>query len=357
PVKTPADADRTNRIGGILGSTFFPSSLESRNSPPVAVFADRDTENIDITLQARTLHSLAGTIVYGDGKKAVANAMVVLTPVRTTAAKPGIEGAMSYYVSATDKSGRWTIANVPDGNYHLRVDSARGGAELTQRFFANEQDVKVEGADVEDLLIEVSSGAHVSGTVIMEGDGAELALIDVSAARKGNVGSYAKLEGIGNFTLTSVPPGEVMLSAFPSPPEKFYVKSIEAKGMDLLHTNLNIAAGEELKDVRIVVSSAVGVVSGRVLSEKDNKPVKGITVMLRRIGEDPPRLFGGKLTSTTDENGNYLVSAGPGVYLVLAWRVSDGPAAFGAADKASRQQGAGLTLLPNDRKQLNLRVP
>ena len=360
PIKTPADANRRS-YEGILGATFFPSSLESGNSPPVVVFADRDTGNIDITLQARTLHNLAGTIVYGDARQAVANAVVRLTPVTVSGqsvTKPGIEGAMSHYISATDKSGRWSIANVPDGNYQLRVDSASGGAEPTQRFFAHEQDVKVEG-DVEDLLIEVSSGARVSGTVTMEGDGAYLTFINIGAARfKGNAVSHVRLERTGNFTLTAVAPGEVTLSAFLSPPDKFYVKSIEAKGIDLLRTNLNVTEGEEVKDMRIVVSSAVGVISGRVLSEKDDKPSKGINVMLRRVGKGQPRLFGGKLSSTTDENGNYLVSAGPGVYLVLVWRASDGPAAFGAAlEKASREQGAGLTLLPNDRKQLNLRVP
>src|SRR5262249_20229951 len=110
PIKTPADANRRS-FEGILGATFFPSSLESGNSPPVAVFADRDTGNIDITLQARTLHSLAGTILFSDSREAVANATVRLTPVTTTATKPGIEGAMSHYVSTTDKSGRWSIAN------------------------------------------------------------------------------------------------------------------------------------------------------------------------------------------------------------------------------------------------------
>jgi hypothetical protein len=135
------------------------------------------------------------------------------------------------------------------------------------------------------------------------------------------------------------------------------VKSIEANGMDLLRTNPIIAEGEEIKDVRIVVSSYIAVVSGRVISGQDNKPLKGLNVMLRRVSGDKLRLFGGQLATTTDENGNYLLSAAPGVYLVLAWRASDGPGAYAAAmDNASREQGSGLTLSPIDRKQLDIRV-
>ena len=53
-----------------------------------------------------------------------------------------------------------------------------------------------------------------------------------------------------------------------------------------------------------------------------------------------------------------LLSAAPGVYLVLAWRTADGPRAFAAVmDKASREQGSGLTLLPNDRKEFDIRIP
>jgi len=363
PVKTPQDGDRrTNE--GLLGATFFPSTLQSSNSPRVAVFPDRDSGNIDITLLVRSLHTLTGTVLYRGSNQAVSNAAVrlsqdtVLDP-STIFWKPDIEGAMSNYFSATDKSGRWSIANVPDGNYWLRVESSPAADAAAQTFVAAEKNVTVAGSDVADLLFEVSAGTRMSGVVTMEGKSADLQFINVQAARhEGNAVSTARLNGIGNFTLTSVAPGEVEVSAFASPQDKFYVKSIEVNGLDLLRTNLNITEGEEIKDVHIVVSANVGVVSGRVLSEKYNKPLKGINVMLRRVSGDKLRLFGGKLGTTTDENGYYLLSAAPGVYLVLAWRASDGSRAFTAVmDTASREQGSGLTLLPNDRKQFDIRVP
>ena len=147
------------------------------------------------------------------------------------------------------------------------------------------------------------------------------------------------------------------MSAFPRPQEKFYVKSIEANGLDLLRTNLTLGEGDEIKDVRIVISSNVGVLTGRVLSLAGDKPIPGVLVMLRRVNNDKLRLFGGKLSGETDERGTFSLSAAPGVYVVIVWRPSDGPSAFGEAmNKALQDPTARVNLAPADRKQLDLRI-
>ena len=144
---------------------------------------------------------------------------------------------------------------------------------------------------------------------------------------------------------------------FPSPEDRFYVKSIEANGRDLLRNKLTLANGDEIKDVRIVISAAVGVITGRVLTQTGDRPIAGVDVMLRRTG-DKLRLFGGKLMALTDDRGVFTLSAAPGKYFVIAWRSADGPAAFAnAMDKAIREQGTGLTLLPSDRKEIDIRLP
>ncbi len=364
PAQGRDEGEPTRRYEGVLGATYFPSTLESRNSPPVSVFADRDTGNIEVTLVARSLHSLAGMVRMRGDNRPVSSATVRLTrpeisdqasgPSKT----PDIEGAMSIYTSATDKSGRWRIVNVPDGAYRLRVQST-ANEPGNQPFVQEELDLTVAGADVKNLLVEVSGGNQISGVVSIEGNSPTPQFVRVSANRlKGNATSYIRLDEAGKFALTAVPAGEITLSAFPSPQDKFYVKSIEANGLDLLRTNLTIAEGEEMKDVRIVISPNVGVVAGRVLSLKGDKPIAGISVLLRRVSDDKLRLFGGKLMTSTDDRGNFILSAAPGVYLVLAWRAADGPSAFAdAMNKALRDQGSGLTLLPSDRKQLDIRVP
>ena len=126
----------------------------------------------------------------------------------------------------------------------------------------------------------------------------------------------------------------------------------------MLSGNVILAEGDEIKDMRIVVSTGVGVITGRVLSQTGDRPLAGVDVMLRRVDDDGPRLYGGKITGLTDERGVFTLSAAPGNYLVVAWRSADGSAAFTTAmGKAIREQGTGVKLSSGMRKEIDLRLP
>jgi 5-hydroxyisourate hydrolase-like protein (transthyretin family) len=365
PAQEKSDRERPMNIQGSLGATYFPSTLVSLNSPPVAVLPDLDTANVDVTLISRALRNLSGTVRMRADHSPVANAMLRLSvrpstdSASDTSRTAGVENAMTNYLSSTDNDGHWSIANVPDGSYRLFVQP-RQNDPLKPRFVQLEKDLVVDGTNIEDFLIEVSEGVRLSGVVVLEGNSASPQFTNVSVSSyKLHANSNARIDEAGKFALTGVPTGEIVVSAFVYPQDKFYVKSIEANGQDLLRTNMTIAEGDEIKDVRIVVSSGVGVITGRVLSQTGDKPVAGVNVMLRRTGDDKPRLYGGKISALTDERGVFTLSAAPGNYLVIAWRSADGPPALDTAmSKADREQGAaGVTLLPSSRKELDIRLP
>ncbi|MEI4878513.1 hypothetical protein, partial [Klebsiella pneumoniae] len=71
--------------------------------------------------------------------------------------------------------------------------------------------------------------------------------------------SSVTVDETGKFTLTGTPTGEIEVSAFAFPQNKFYVKSMEANGVDLLRNKITLAEKDELKDVRIVISANIGV--------------------------------------------------------------------------------------------------
>jgi hypothetical protein len=362
PAKEKGDGERIRNYQGSSGATYYPSTLLLRNSPPVAVSPDLDTANVDVTLIPKALRNLAGTVRMRGDNRLITNAKLRLSvrqitdPASDTSKAAGVDNPMSYYMSSTDKSGRWSFSNVPDGSYRLSVEPKQGEV-TTLPFVQIEQDLTVNGSDIEDLLIEVSEGARLSGHVKLEGRGAPPLHINVSASSYNpHANASSTVDKAGEFALTGVPAGEVLVSAFVSPQDKFYVKSIEANGLDLLRNNLTLAERDEVKDVRIVISAGVGVVTGRVLT--GDKPVAGINVMLRRTSDDKVRLPGGKLMALTNDRGVFTLSAAPGSYVVVAWRTADGPAAYEAAmNKATREQGTGLTLSPNDRKEIDIHLP
>ena len=361
PSKPRGDGERPTDFQGSPGATYFPSTLLLRNSPPVAVLPDLDTANVDVTLISRALRSVAGTVKTRGDNRPITNATLRLsvreiTDPASDTSRAATEQVMSNYMSSTDNSGHWSFSNVPDGSYRLFVRSKQG-VSTEARFVDMEQDVTVEGADIEDLLIEVSEGARVSGVVLLEGSSATPQHITVTATSyTPHAHAATVLDEAGKFVLNAAPPGEIDVSAFVSPGDTFYVKSIEANGRDLLRNKITLVEKDDIKDVRIVISPAVGVITGRVLS--GDKPIAGIDVMLRRTGDDKLRLFGGKLTALTDDRGAFALSAAPGTYLVIAWRSADGPNALAnAMNKAAREQGTGLTLSGNDRKEIDIRLP
>jgi len=329
----------------------------------VAVLPDVDTANVDVTLIARTLRSLAGTVRVRGDNRPVTNARLRLSarqitdPASDTSTAALAENPMSTYMSSTDKSGRWSFSNVPDGSYRLSVVPSQS-EPTTPKFVQIEQDLTVNGADVEDLLIEVSEGGRLSGTVVVEGSGAQPLHISVDAiSHQPLAHSYVTVDETGKFLLTGAPTGEIEVSAIASPQHKFYVKSIEANGVDLLSNKITLAEKQEIKDVRIVIS-AVGVITGRVLTQTGDKPVAGVQVMLRRRGDDKRRLLGGALATQTDDLGVFTLSAAPGNYFVVAWRTTDGPTAREAAmNKAMKEQGTGVTLSQSARKEFDIRLP
>ena len=362
PAKESSDGERNRNFQGSPGSTYYPSTLLVRDSPPVIVLPDLDTANVDVTLISRVLRNISGTIRMRGDNRLITNATLRLSvtqitdPASDTSKAAVVENPMSHYASSTDKGGRWTFSNVPDGSYRLFVEPKQG-EPASPRFVQLEQDLTLNGNDIEDLLIEVSEGARLSGSVTLEGRSAPPVHIDVSATSyRPHANSSITIGKAGEFVLTGVPTGEVQVSAFAIPQDKFYVKSIEANGVDLLRNNITLAEREEIKDVRIVISANIGVITGRVLS--GDKPVAGAHVTVRRTNDDKLRLFSGKLATVTDARGVFTLSAAPGNYVVIAWRSDDGPAAFRvASEKADREQGNGLTLTPNDRKQIDIRLP
>ena len=361
PSKQKGDGERPIEYQGSPSATYFPSTLLAGDSPPVVVVPDVDTGNVDVTLISRAFRSITGTIRMRGDNRPITNAMLRLRVRQITdpsSDTSSVESPMSHYSSSSDKSGRWSFSNVPDGSYHLFVEPK--ASELSgPKFVQMEQGLTVDGADIEDLLIEVSEGASVSGSLLLEGANVPLQFVDVSAtSHKQSANSGVRLDEAGNFALTAVPTGEILVSAYAYPQDRFYVKSIEANGLDLLRNELTIADGEEIKGVRIVVSTGVGMIAGRVLTQTGDRPLAGVNVTLHRTGNNKPRLWGGKLTAVTDDRGIFTLSAAPGNYLVVAWRSADGPGAFGTAmSKAEREQGTGFTLSPGTRKEIDIRLP
>jgi len=351
PPRKRTGPDTPQSIEGLLGTTYFPSTIERRESPPITVLPDGDVADINVTLIPLNLHNVTGTVqAEGDGHL-IAGAVVRLfkkNADQSTASgdSSGLEAAMSNYFSTTDAQGRWSLNNLPDGVYTISVrPTALVGPKL-ERFVEKRQDLTLAGSDV-DLAIEVSLGGRVSGHVTIEKVSARAP--DISIA----VGSaIAKVEANGAFTVTGAAEGESPLTVIIRPLHTFYAKSIELNGRDLLREKLHTKAGTEIKDVRIVVAPA-SVLTCRVLSAAGRTPLSRIQVMLIPVDQSTAPLFV-RPNASTNEQGSFITSGAPGEYFVVMWARGEplpprDPDALKQLPNAIR-----VTLGPGERKTIEL---
>ena len=267
-------------------------------------------------------------------------------------------GPKPVYSFTTDKDGRWSINNLPDGSYVIQVTPGAADSEPNrgQRFAIKKQMLTVAGTDLSDVVIEVSKGAQISGILIVEGD-EPLSSISLSASKVDvpielHQGVSKSLTPTGRttmFTMTDLPAGVIELSAFLRT-DSHYIKSISANGIDLLQEKLNLTSGMELKKVSIVVASDLAEFTGRIVSESGKTPPPRMRVLLAWIGTR--RVLGGRLTRRTDEEGVFLLRPPPGDYEIIVNEDRDEGGMLPFVKSLGR-----VTFRPREHKNIDIRVP
>lgn len=351
---TTQSVEGTRNVEGTLGTTYFPSTVERRESPPVTVLPDGDVADINITLIPLNLHNVTGTVqVEGDGHPVVgATVRVNKKNADNTPAggdSSGTEAAMSNYFSTTDAQGRWSVNNLPNGEYTVSVKPTALVGTKYERFVEKRQDLTIAGGDVENLAIEVSLGGRVSGQVTIEQPAGARRPPDITIG----VGpATTRVEASGAFTVTGAPDGEFPVSVMIRPLNAFYAKSIEANGRNLLREKLQPKSGTEIKDVRIVIAPA-SVLTGKVLSATGRTPLSRIQIMLIPVDPSTGSAFA-RPQSSTNEQGSFIVSGAPGEYFVVMWARGESVPSQDVEVLKNLPNAVRVTLGPGERKTIEL---
>ena len=326
-------------------ATYYPSTSDRASATPIPVAPDGETPGVNITLIELSVHRVSGNVKFRSGE-AVAGVAVQLTPKATDRSAGDVQTPAGRVpqISFTDENGAWSFANVPDGDYVLRVDSRQvapprvssanpsapsgPGRPPTPKFTPKQLSLTVAGVDSTDVTIEVSRGGRISGSVVVEGDRPLPANVGIIAGGGNSTGSRpasSTIQADGSFALTGVPEGDVWIMPQLRPPNTFYVKAIDANGLDLMRSPLKLEDGGEIKNVRIVISSAVGVLTGRVLSANGNTPLARTEVILVPVEAEKQTFSGARFTGVSYADGTFTIGAAPGDYIVMAFPASEQP--------------------------------
>jgi protocatechuate 3,4-dioxygenase beta subunit len=377
---------------GLVILTYYPSATSARAASPVAVAVNQETSDVNITLVKRSTHTLSGTLHSRTSGRSLSGIHVRLRN-RDDLDLPFSAGSDDRFIW-TDAQGRFTFSQVMDGDYVISVGGLAsppaprglsmgpqpqmqtrgnlpprlrdGPTQLedrmavppaTQGLVEKQQEVTVAGADINNLVIEVSEGGRVSGTVTVEGNAPLPPRIIVASEMKAGErrpDAFARVNMDGSFEMSGVPDGPLSLDVIISPPGRLYVKSITAAGVDLMHEPPMIGDGTSIRDVRIVLSAEVATLTGRVLSS-DGTPLRGATVMLVPADQGRQRLSRGRLIGVTGPDGRFMIGAAPGEYLMVIW--TGQPPSDEAALKALAERAPRVSLQAGEQKVIELAAP
>jgi hypothetical protein len=372
---------------GSLVVTYYQGTTKSVDATAIQVDAGQESNEVNISLLDRGLRTLSGTVVARHDRSPLKFARLTIASKDGAAANSLFPFATGP-TTATDEQGRFTINEIPDGSYTITVEPPYAGEEVDmmseeegdgeeepepaatpaptgppkRKFTRKVQDVTINGNDITDLTITLSEGAIVSGVVTVEG-GRPLPQTETYFMLE-SVSGERMLDGTqnvgpdGRFTMDGLPSGAFYPKVFVAPGDKYYVKAMNAGGTDLMQTPLVVPESANINNVRIVLSPDAATLSGRTLSAANNTPVSGAQFALIPADPNKWRTRVSYLFGTSEGNGSYSVSGAPGEYLIIFLGSTDNPHAVNEAWIQTRAANAPrVTLLPSQRKQMDLTVP
>lgn len=300
---------------GYYARTFHPGVTDEAKAAVIEVTEGSEATNIDITLAGKSKSfSATGRIIDESGKPVVG-----MRVGNGAVTKEGNRMGGFGWGSVSDANGGFRLDGLTPGRYAAFVwdeDSTEGYSEPVT--------FEVTDGNVSGLELKLHRGASISGTVIVEGTTdratlAKLSQLSLTAhiEKEGLAApSYptAKIAPDGTFRISGLQSGKarLFLSSYPPIPG-FALGRIERDGV--LQREIEVAAGAEVRGIRVVIEYGTGSVRGVV--KIDNGPLPEgarMFVSARRRGDTGQWNRG----TQVDSRGRFLLEGlAPGEYEVV----------------------------------------
>lgn len=322
------DSGATQTVGNkSLNPYYYGDAPSYKTANLIHVDTGREVNNINITLAERATYKVAGTVVGGGTPLVGVN--LRLEPQEEELS--GRRSMKAWGLSAqSDNNGKWVFKDVPEGSYDIELDTLGLGPSQDNgprsKFVGLQQQVVIAGADISDLVLSLSEGGRVSGSIVGEGDrpmpqGDVVSLQVLGRAISPRNQPRVTTTGASGasptlFSIEGIPPGESFLIARVLD-KNYFVKSITWNRRDLMRHPLKVAPGEEIKGVRILLSGEVSKLSGFVVTAENKKPVSHKLFVLVPVEELRWTRVDSFVPFYTDKQGAFNVSGAPGEYILL----------------------------------------
>ena len=277
--------------------TYHPAATDVNQATVIDVTEGSEAGNVDITL-GRTMakYSAQGRIVDGKTGQPVPNV------------RYGVKYFMSEYGSGamttgavSNSDGEFKLDNLSPGKYAVFVEPS---PDVEWR--ADAVRFEVIDQDVTGLIMRTSTGATVSGVVVVEGTQDKSVLANLKNLHvfasvfdehvPGGDSQSSAIEQDGSFRVRALKAGVLGFSV--SNRGRFQIARIERDGI-VYPKGIRIKEGEHLSGVRIILYYGSATVRGIFKLEGGALPQNAVMhVSLRRLGEDQ------SLNSISEDQGS-----------------------------------------------------
>jgi hypothetical protein len=385
------DAVGPTRQSTPLVVTYYPAATRPADAETIKLVASEEHASADITLVERGLYTIAGLVRDRRTERPVPEVRLSIHLKESEAEEMPLTIDHS---TQTDEQGHWAFNELPDGLYVISVqpqpetdaaaaqaysDALRAAIEAkdenamralrppdpVQRLAAKRQEITIKGHDLPGLIIELSAGAHISGSVAVEGNKELPPYLSLYTEIAGDaqhaaaIGPSASIQN-GRFVFGGIQPGQVyILVNGGNDDAQYYVKSISVGGITYTHEPLTVEEGTVLKGVRVVLATDVATAHVRVVgATQEHAPVRGATVVLVPADARQWHSFALQNYMRTDAAGAAELSAPPGDYLLFLLPPDERPRSLSAEEVRRFSAGARrVTLRASKTEQVELNAP
>lgn len=246
------------------------------------------------------------------------------------------------YIEA-DADGNWAFFDVTPGTYIVSVEAPFPDDEppkpkpspeepildmpdlpdFSRGVLSGSAEITIKDKNVDKILIEVSSGGSIAGSIVLEGDFVSPIYVSAKSNANGPISLFdfpAWVKEDRTFFVPSLKAGSVRLDIAERGEPNYYVKSITAKGLDLIKEPLTLTEGERVTGVQIALGTDLGQIDGRVVSGG-----AGASVVMFPVDERRRNLRSLWGLARADADGKFSLRMAPGEYFVLAWSMANEP--------------------------------
>jgi protocatechuate 3,4-dioxygenase beta subunit len=305
------------RPRGQYKMTYHPAATDITQASIIEVTEGSEATNIDITLgRALGTYSAQGRIVDGKTGQPLPNVRYGLKFFLSE-----YSGGSTSTGAVSNSEGEFRFESLSPGKYGVFFEPPPESAWRadTVRFEVIDQDIT-------GLIVKTSTGASVSGVVVLEGTDEKAAHTNLrkiylfANAFEDNVSGgdsqASRIEADGSFRIHALKGGLLRFSI--STEGRFQIVRVERDGI-VYSKGMRIKDGEQVYGVRVILNYGSGTVRGIFKLEGGTLPQNAVMhVSLRRLGEDQDSPAP-SASSQVDARGQFFMEGLiPGTYEMIA---------------------------------------